>query len=260
MKRVALLGATGSIGRQALEIVEAHPELELAAASFGVAADRRPSRRTPRSAVTSPSCWSARSRTSSSTRSSASQASPQRSGRSSAASRSRSPTRRAWSPRRPRARRQGAGRRPAAPRRQRALGGVPVPRGARPGDRRDARPDRVRGAVPRPHARRPRPRHRGGGARAPHVAHGPQDHRRLRDAREQGPRADRGALPLRPRLRPRAGRRPPDLDGARARLVPRRRRAGAHRLPRHARAHLLRPHLSRNARPRRSHRSTSPPA
>jgi 1-deoxy-D-xylulose-5-phosphate reductoisomerase len=35
VKRIALLGATGSIGRQALEIVEAHPELELAAASSG---------------------------------------------------------------------------------------------------------------------------------------------------------------------------------------------------------------------------------
>jgi len=35
MKRIALLGATGSIGRQALEIVEAHPELELVAASSG---------------------------------------------------------------------------------------------------------------------------------------------------------------------------------------------------------------------------------
>ena len=35
MKRIALLGATGSIGRQALEIIEAHPELELAAASSG---------------------------------------------------------------------------------------------------------------------------------------------------------------------------------------------------------------------------------
>jgi 1-deoxy-D-xylulose-5-phosphate reductoisomerase len=33
MKRIALLGATGSIGRQALEIVAAHPELELAAAA-----------------------------------------------------------------------------------------------------------------------------------------------------------------------------------------------------------------------------------
>src|SRR3954463_13326949 len=35
MKRIALLGATGSIGRQALEIIAAHPELELAAASSG---------------------------------------------------------------------------------------------------------------------------------------------------------------------------------------------------------------------------------
>jgi 1-deoxy-D-xylulose-5-phosphate reductoisomerase len=35
MKRVALLGATGSIGTQAVEIIEAHPELELAAAASG---------------------------------------------------------------------------------------------------------------------------------------------------------------------------------------------------------------------------------
>ncbi|HLY93481.1 MAG TPA: 1-deoxy-D-xylulose-5-phosphate reductoisomerase [Gaiellaceae bacterium] len=35
MRRVALLGATGSIGRQALEIVAAHPELELCAAMSG---------------------------------------------------------------------------------------------------------------------------------------------------------------------------------------------------------------------------------
>jgi 1-deoxy-D-xylulose-5-phosphate reductoisomerase len=35
VKRIALLGATGSIGRQALEIITAHPELELAAAASG---------------------------------------------------------------------------------------------------------------------------------------------------------------------------------------------------------------------------------
>src|SRR3954449_11696509 len=35
MRRVALLGATGSIGRQAVEIVESHPELELVAAASG---------------------------------------------------------------------------------------------------------------------------------------------------------------------------------------------------------------------------------
>jgi 1-deoxy-D-xylulose-5-phosphate reductoisomerase len=35
VKRVALIGATGSIGRQALEIIEAHPDLELVAAASG---------------------------------------------------------------------------------------------------------------------------------------------------------------------------------------------------------------------------------
>lgn len=35
MRRVALLGATGSIGRQALEIIDGHPGLELAAAASG---------------------------------------------------------------------------------------------------------------------------------------------------------------------------------------------------------------------------------
>jgi 1-deoxy-D-xylulose-5-phosphate reductoisomerase len=35
MRRVALLGATGSIGTQALEIIEAHPDLELVAAASG---------------------------------------------------------------------------------------------------------------------------------------------------------------------------------------------------------------------------------
>jgi 1-deoxy-D-xylulose-5-phosphate reductoisomerase len=35
MRRVALLGATGSIGRQAIEIVGAHPELELCALASG---------------------------------------------------------------------------------------------------------------------------------------------------------------------------------------------------------------------------------
>ena len=40
MRRVALLGATGSIGRQAIEVVEAHPRLELcAAASSSTALD-----------------------------------------------------------------------------------------------------------------------------------------------------------------------------------------------------------------------------
>src|SRR5213076_2493592 len=35
VKRIALLGASGSIGRQAIEIIAAHPELELCAAASG---------------------------------------------------------------------------------------------------------------------------------------------------------------------------------------------------------------------------------
>src|SRR3989449_8431836 len=35
MRRIALLGASGSIGRQAIEIIDAHPELELVAAASG---------------------------------------------------------------------------------------------------------------------------------------------------------------------------------------------------------------------------------
>jgi 1-deoxy-D-xylulose-5-phosphate reductoisomerase len=35
VKRIALLGATGSIGQQALEIIDAHPDLELVAAASG---------------------------------------------------------------------------------------------------------------------------------------------------------------------------------------------------------------------------------
>jgi 1-deoxy-D-xylulose-5-phosphate reductoisomerase len=34
-RRIALLGATGSIGRQALEVIEANPGLELVAATSG---------------------------------------------------------------------------------------------------------------------------------------------------------------------------------------------------------------------------------
>jgi 1-deoxy-D-xylulose-5-phosphate reductoisomerase len=35
MKRIALLGATGSIGRQALEVIDSHPELEVCALASG---------------------------------------------------------------------------------------------------------------------------------------------------------------------------------------------------------------------------------
>ena len=73
---------------------------------------------------------------------------------------------------------------------------------------------------------------------------GPKITDRLGHAREQGARADRGALPVRPPVRADRGRRPPDLDRPRARALPRRRLARAPRVPGHARADLVRAHVS----------------
>ena len=91
-----------------------------------------------------------------------------------------------------------------AARRQRALRALPVPRGHAPRDGRLGRPHRLGRAVPKPSRDGARISDRGGGARASDVVHGAEDHGRLGHAREQGPRADRGALPLRPRLRARS--------------------------------------------------------
>ena len=89
---------------------------------------------------------------------------------------------------------------------------------------------------------------RRGGAQAPDLGHGRQDHDRLGHAHEQGPRADRGPPPVRHALRAHRRRRAPAVDRALLRLALRRRRARAPRLPRHARADLLRPALSRARR------------
>ena len=61
MTRVALLGATGSIGRQAIEIVERNPELELCALMSGTqplaaARGRRTASSTSRSEAPRPAC------------------------------------------------------------------------------------------------------------------------------------------------------------------------------------------------------------
>ena len=257
MKRVALLGATGSIGRQAIEIVAAHPDLELCALQSGttpldelaaehgvehvqvggdagrapraVRAGRRP-QRDRRLRGRSRDALGARAR------------------RHARAREQGEPRRR----RRARDRGATAGRRAAAPRRQRALGALSVPRGPRPGDRRRARPDGLRRPVPRPYARRARRRDAGGGARASDLEHGPEDHRRLGHAREQGPRADRGALAVRRPVRPHRGRRPPDLHRPRARAFPRRRAPRAPRAARHARPDLVRAHVPRAGRDTRS--------
>ena len=88
--------------------------------------------------------------------------------------------------------------------------------GERAGHRRAARRDRLRRPVPRPHARRARGRHGRGGAQAPDVGDGRQDHDRLGDADEQGPRGDRGPPPVRHALRPDRRRRAPAVDRPRA--------------------------------------------
>jgi hypothetical protein len=158
--------------------------------------------------------------------------------------------------RRARARREGAGRRPAAARRLRALGALPMPRGPRSGVDRLARPDRVRRPVSRTEPRRARGRDRRGGARASHVEHGAEDHRRLGDPRQQGTRADRGALPLRRPLRPDRARPPSDLRRPLTRALPRRRGARAPRLSGHDGADLVCAHVSGAGRDGRA--STGP--
>ena len=115
-------------------------------------------------------------------------------------------------------------------------------------DDRLARPDRVRRTLQKPTTRRSRISQRGGGSRASHLVHGAEDHDRLGDARQQGSRADRGALPVRGRVREDGRRRASDLRRPRPRPLPRRRRARTRGLPRHARADLLRAHVSRAAR------------
>ena len=213
VKRIALLGATGSIGRQAIEVIERNPELELCALASGTSdltelarehgvahtqaggdvtellerarARRRPERdrrlrRRRRDAVGARARRHARARE---------QGEPRRG-------------------RRARARGAGAGRRPAAAGRLRALRALPVPRGPSTGFGRLARADRLGRAVPRPHAATTsQDVTRRGCARASDLEHGPEDHGRLGDARQQGARADRGALPLRPPVRPDRGRR-----------------------------------------------------
>ena len=209
MKRVAILGATGSVGAQALAVCAADPELEVVALAGGRNADalraagaahgvdrarpglgRRPRRhRPPRRGV--------RRR--------------RRAERHRRCGRARRLAGGAPLRRRPGARQQGvAGRRrpagagrggalrpPPAAGRLRALG-APAVHGRR-ARRRDpvAGADGVGRPVPRPHHRRPARRRPGRRARAPDLGHGREDHDRLGHAHEQGPRGDRGALPVR---------------------------------------------------------------
>ncbi len=152
------------------------------------------------------------------------------------------------------------GRRADHPGRLRALGPAPADRGRAARDGRAARADRLRRALPRPH--RPQRHHPRAGARAPDLGDGRQDHDRLGDADEQGPRADRGPPPVRRSLRADRRRRPPAVADPLAGPPDRRRHARPHGLPGHARADLLRAALprprrrpARAPRPRRGRRA-----
>ena len=250
MKRIALLGATGSIGRQALEIVAAHPELELCALASGSTDLARSRGRTASTHVQvggDPTALleAARARPRPERGRRLRRACPRRCGRSSTASTSRSRTRRASSPpassRSPRTRRGGGRLIPVDSEHSR---GLPVPRGPRPGRRPLARADRVRRPVPRPHAASELE----GVTVEEALAHptwsmGPKitvDSATLANKGLElieahflfGLAYDRIEVVVHP-----------TLDRARARPLPRRRRARAPRLPRHARADLVRAHL-----------------
>src|SRR5438094_212204 len=74
---------------------------------------------------------------------------------------------------------------------------APVHHGAPPHRARAAHPHGVGRPVPHLDAGAGRGGHGGGGAAPSHVAHGKEDHGRLRHPRQQGARGDRGALPVR---------------------------------------------------------------
>ena len=87
--------------------------------------------------------------------------------------------------------------------------------------------------------------------RAPHLDDGGEDHDRLGHADEQGPRADRGAPPVRAGLRAARGRRAPAVDDPRDGAARRRQRPGPLRPAGHAGADRPRAAPARPAARRR---------
>ena len=148
------------------------------------------------------------------------------------------------------------------PCRLRAFGAASAARLRAPRNRRPSGPDRLGRPIPRPQARRPRERHDRSSARPPDLGDGRQDHDRLGDVDEQGARADRGPPPVRYAVRADRHRRPPAVDHPQPDPAVRRRHARASRVPRHARADLLRaapPRAGRRPRaPARSGRGGEP--
>ena len=109
------------------------------------------------------------------------------------------------------------------------------PLGSAPAD-----PDRVGRAVPAPVRRGAGRRHRRRRAQPSDLADGPQDHHRLGDADEQGPRGDRGALAVRDAAGGDRRRRPSAIGRPFAGRADRRIDHRPARRDRHAAAHPVR--------------------
>ena len=160
----------------------------------------------------------------------------------------------------------GAGRRADPPGRQRALGAVPVPRRT---SRRDASHALVLTASGGPFRGRSRATSSPTSRRSDALAHptwnmGPKITIDSATLMNKGLELIEAHFLFGHPVRADRGGRPPDLDRPLARSLPRRRRARSPRLPRHAGADLVRPHLSgargdadRAARPRGGARRSS---
>ena len=118
----------------------------------------------------------------------------------------------------------------------RALGGVSGDRRLGPGCHRTRRAHRFGRAFPHMEPGAARARHAAAGARASELVHGPQDHDRLGDADEQGPRTDRGLSPVSRGAGPARGGRASAIDHPCAGRLPGRLHAGATGEPGHAHA------------------------
>ena len=148
----------------------------------------------------------------------------------------------------------GGGDRPGG---LRALRAAPVPRLRAGHDRRGpAAADRLGGTLPGLDGRADAHGHRGGRPDPSDVVDGTEDHHRLVDADEQGPRGDRGPRALRGRLRPHRHRGAPAVDRPFHGGVARRVDAGTAVRTGHAPPHRLRPGLAGPRARRRSVRST----
>ena len=139
----------------------------------------------------------------------------------------------------------------------RAFRRVPGDRRLRSGSHRAHRAHGIGRPVPHLEPGAPGGGDAAGGAEAPQLVDGPQDHDRFGHADEQGPGADRGLSSVSCRSGSARGGRASAVDHPRAGRLPRRLDAGATRKPRHAHPHCRRLGLAGRAWPPRPSASIS---